>query len=306
MPDQIQIQEQLKLVDDVFHPLVIALERYEDYLERKRTGKGSALLQVATHTEGDNADYSPEAMSNESFLFRQLRVICITLHNQTVFDEGSIAKLSNRYFLEDLLEWYGGREDNIPYNEIDAFAYPIICSICQVVPTPADIKAIIESYIKELPKIEPRKEDIEKALSTYLKAQHDIHEKYHHDKENNNEFVIRHHKRGNQKEGYERLFLSFIYLFKDDVPAKTLCRVIKDFLPELSEECSSINEDIVDALFKQKGVNSENSISEDIPTDAECVTQPQINVEAQESPSNDWIAKARELYEILKKMFENK
>ena len=57
MPNKIVIQEQLKLVDDVFHPLVIALERYEAFLEMQRTGTESSLSQVATQTDGDCSDY---------------------------------------------------------------------------------------------------------------------------------------------------------------------------------------------------------------------------------------------------------
>lgn len=302
MLNQIQIQKQLKLVDDVFHPLIIALERYESCLERKRTGKDSSLSQVAMHTEGDLSNYSPETMSNESFLHRQLRVECITLHNQTVFEEDSIAKISNRYFLEDLLEWYGGREDSISYNEIDAFGYPIICAICQVVPTPGDIKTIIETYIKELPKIEPTHKDIENALSRYLKAEHEVHERYNNRNAQTNDYIVRHHKRGSLKDGYERLFLSFIYLFNDDVPAKTLCRVVKDFLPELFDECASINEDMVDILIMQKETKR-GEIGKESSLDNESSDGDTLN---DNTPSHDnWLKKAHELYEILKKMFEN-
>lgn len=305
MPNKIVIQEQLKLVDDVFHPLVIALERYEAFLEMQRTGTESSLSQVATHTDGDCSDYSPETVNNGVFLHRQLRVECITLHNQTWFEEDSIAKISNRYFLEDLLEWYGGREDNIPYNEIDAFGYPIICSICQVVPTPADIRAIIESYIKELPKIEPDQNDIEKALANYIKAEHDIHEKMHQQKKANSEYIIRHHKRGTMKDGYERLFMAFISLFKDDVPAKTLCRVIKDFLPELSEECPSINEDSVDTLMIQKDSKTPVTLVEDVPFEKLDENPSEDDTKPEKAMSDDWIEKARELYKTLKNIFEN-
>lgn len=305
MPNKIVIQEQLKLVDDVFHPLVIALERYEAFLEKHRTGVESTLSQVATHTDGDVSDYSPETVNNGDFLHRQLRVECITLHNQTWFDEDSIAKVSNRYFLEDLLEWYGGREDNIPYNEIDAFGYPIICSICQIVPTPAEIRTIIETYIKELPKIEPDQNDIEKALAYYIKAEHDVHEKMHQQKDNNSEFIIRHHKRGSMKDGYERLFLAFISLFKDDVPAKTLCRAIRDFLPELSEECPSINESQVDELIKLKGSKKPDNIIEDVPFEKLDEKASDMDTKPEKAISDDWIEKARELYKTLKNIFEN-
>lgn len=305
MHDKIVIQEQLKLVDDVFHPLVIALERYEAFLEKQRTGIESTLSQVATHTDGDPSDYSPETVNNEEFLHRQLRVECITLHNQTWFDEDSIAKVSNRYFLEDLLEWYGGREDNIPYNEIDAFGYPIICSICQIVPTPAEIRTIIETYIKELPKIEPDQNDIEKALAYYIKAEHDVHEKMHQQKETNSEFIIRHHKRGTMKDGYERLFMAFISLLKDDVPAKTLCRAIKDFLPELSEECPSINESQVDELIKLKGSKNLDNNIEDVPFEKLDEKTSDKDTKPNKVISDDWIEKARELYKTLKNIFEN-
>lgn len=295
-----QIQQQLKLTDDVFHRLIVALERYEAYIEKQRTGEEkNSLVQTAMHSSRDEHDYT--LTPTGEVLYRELRLQCVSLNVETVYDDDEISKISNQLFLEDLLEWYGGREDSIPYNEIDAFAYPIICSVCQLAKSPEEVKTITENYIRVLPQIEKTGEEIMNGLAAWIKGADRVQHSMEKNKEEDDD-IITSHRRGNAIDGYYRLFASFIYLFDDVAPAKNLCKIVTDFIPDLASSCKSVNPTAADELYERKKTKEQSEdVDEPIPFESVVEKSEQEQVS---SPTEDWLSKARELYEILKRIFE--
>ena len=290
-----QIQKQLKLTDDVFHRLIVALERYEAYIEQQRTGdEKSSLVQTAMHSSRDEHDYT--LTPKGEVLYRELRLQCLTLNVETVYDDDELSKINNQLFLEDLLEWYGGREDSIPYNEIDAFAYPIICSVCQLAKSPEEVKIITENYIRVLPQIEKTEEEIMNALAAWIKGGNRVQHSLEKEKEDD-EDIITSHRRGNAIDGYCRLFGSFIYLFDDVAPAKNLCKIVTDFIPALAYSCKNVNSTAADEFFERKTKKEHNeNLDESIPFESVVENN---ELEQVSSPMEDWLPKARELYEII-------
>lgn len=159
--------------------------------------------------------------------------------------------------MTDLLEWYGGRNDSIVYNEVEKFFLPIMVSLSRQVTSVVEIMQTVEEYVGKIKSIEEfSKEEKEKAVIDGFKAfvlvDHKTKEENKAFEESGNEITLTVHKRGEMLDGYKRLYLSYLNLYDESKPAKLLCLTVKNYLPELTNECPDINEEAIDVFFEQK------------------------------------------------------
>ena len=110
---QEQLQIRLKMLDDVFHNVIIALERLEVFLEKKRNSSHKSVV-TAINTDRDLHDDKSNPPSEEGFHL-ELHTQCLALYFQTNFDNDkeTFDKVVT-YFLADLLTWYG--EETVPFH----------------------------------------------------------------------------------------------------------------------------------------------------------------------------------------------
>ena len=136
MAEQVKtkIQVKMKLLDDVFHRVIIALERLETFLEIHRNGEDAAkFATTGMHGARDLHDDQKNPPTLESML-GEVQLQCSALFFQTGFDDEKLFVQTMKYFMPDLLEWYGGRckevaGREIPYDKVEACVLPVIVSL---------------------------------------------------------------------------------------------------------------------------------------------------------------------------------
>lgn len=251
---QIPVAIRMRNYDDVFNNVIISLERLEMFLELERkNGEKPNLRQTAVMTERDIHRDNNQPVDKEQ-LFYELELQCSALYYQTKFDDEKLYRSTTRYFLNDLLEWYGGRNMDIPYNEVDQYALPIITVLTRQIDNFGDINKIIEKYIGISIDTEMSltREDVQNAFEAFIIATDKVQEQHHKLLHSEEKVELTVHQRGNAIDGYKRLFLAFVKLYNESMPSKKLIRSIADFLPEISDACKDINEDVVDKYLERE------------------------------------------------------
>ncbi len=234
---QEQLQIRLKGLDDVFHNVIIALERLEYYLERE---KHQEQLQVtAVNTDRDLHDDKRNPPTLES-LHTEINTQCLALFYQTNFDKDQETfKTVVRYFLEDLFTWYGGRIETAP-DEVEKYFLPISAALSRQIKSAPDISKIIKTYIIDLDDISKLSEaEKEKAIvegfSALNKAHHITEERmkvFLNKMSNGEDFEFTNHNRGSIDDGIERLLITFIESYQTKTPADNLLRLVSNYFPE--------------------------------------------------------------------------
>lgn len=254
--EQIQKQQQvrLKTFDDVFHCVIIALERLEGYLS---VGKEYSDIPVtAVKTDRDLHD-DIKNPPTEKLLYSEVELQCMTLYYQTRFDDEELYQKTVSYFLKDILMWYGGRPKAMEYDDIDKFFIPIVSALDRQVHEAKQIDQTIIKYVKDIGNTiedleEDAKEDaVREGFTTWLLAQ-DITQNRTHDflaSGKSVEFTV--HTRGSIKEGLERLYRAFTILYEDSTPVRFLESLRKKYLQEEDFSPSGIFLDVIDSLKKR-------------------------------------------------------
>lgn len=234
----------MKGVDDVFHRTIIALERLEAYLELERHGEAAAKLQqTAVKTDRDLHDDKQNPPNRESVL-GEVQLQCSALFFQTKFDDQELFERTMRFFLTDLLEWYGGRGKEVPFDEVEMYAIPIIVSLSREVQSVMDIMNATDQYVTKLRRIEDLSEEekeraVEEGFTAFIKAQHHTGEQMQEFSESGADVQLTVHRRGTAQQGYERLMRAMVSLYAETTPAKTVRNVCTRFvenLPQLTDE----------------------------------------------------------------------
>ena len=133
------IQSQIQGLDNVFHMMIIALERLEAFLMIRRSGGGfSKLSTTAIKTDRDLHDdnKNPPTLSG---VMKEVLLQCSALFFQTEFDDEELFTKTMKFFFADLLEWYGGRGSDVPYDEVDRYILPICVALSRQVDSVAGI-----------------------------------------------------------------------------------------------------------------------------------------------------------------------
>ncbi|MCL1989078.1 MAG: hypothetical protein FWG64_14065 [Firmicutes bacterium] len=240
---QVSIQESLQYVDDAFQFVVIALEKLEACLEIERTGN----CNLKTTAVGKNLDFHDDIAvpPTEQKLHAELENQCIGLFMQSK----SLEKVGKqdfdkavKYFLNDLLSWYGGRKDSVPPNVVECYFLPIAFSVSQSVKNINDISDVIKQYVvdtnndfEKLPDDVKKKAVLDGHRNWVLAVEKAgaLQKEYIESGKANKPFAYSAHKRGTAKDGLNRILSYFVQTYKDPNPViRQVAHVIKQYLPE--------------------------------------------------------------------------
>ena len=238
------IQVQLQGLDNVFHMMIIALERLEAFLMIRRSGGGvSQLPTTAVKTDRDLHDdkKNPPTLSG---VMKEVLLQCSALFFQTEFDDEELFTKSMKFFFVDLLEWYGGRGSDIPYDEVDRYILPICVALSRQVDSVAGIMQVCEMYVANMSRIEDlddeRKEkSVREGIESLIRGMEAVNHKKEMLLESGEEVKLTTHKRGSAVEGFNRLMKAMISFYDTSTPAKKVRNMFTSYvegLPEFSDD----------------------------------------------------------------------
>lgn len=254
MSEQIQqkIQMRMRMFDDVFHATIIALERLEHFILSENDS--NSLKFTAVNSERDLHD-DIQNKPTKKLLYSEVQLQCSTLFFQTKFDDEKLFHKTVSYFLEDLLKWYGGRNVDVPYDDVDRFFIPIVSALDRQVQDVNQIMQTVRKYVCDIDNDISEFSDDEKekavleGFEAFLKAQIIIEERYSSvDEKANISFTV--HERGNIKEGLKRLYGAFLSLFDEQLPVLFLEQIRKKYLTQIDFEPTTLMLEKIDALKK--------------------------------------------------------
>ena len=254
-----QIQIKLKMLDDVFHRMIIALERLETFLEIHRKGESAAkFATTGMHGERDLHDDQKNPPTLESVL-GEVQLQCSALFFQTKFDDETLFAQTMKYFMTDLLEWYGGRSKEIPYDEVEMYVLPIAVSLSRQISSVVDIMQVCDEYVTKLRRIEDFSDDekeraVEEGFTAFLRAQHRTGEQLQEFVASGAEVKFSAHKRGTIEDGYKRLMDAMTNLYPTTTPAKKVRATFTTYVESLPE----FTDEVLDAAIVAKGQNAES------------------------------------------------
>lgn len=282
-----QTQRTLQRMDNIYHCVLLGLERLELYLEYKRLNGGKpSLVSTAIHTKRDNYDYSNDCLDGV-VVYQDLNTYLTSFgvatkrmqleefenyHNETV-----------GFFLNDILQWYGGRDQQIPYNDVEAAIVPILLLLSHRCDN-SNVEKAFETYVAAPWKNVVYSEEIQKdgvfhAFKQYLVAVEKIKTEQLSEVEFvDGDFSFTSHQRGDAVDGYKRLFAALIELFDDVIPAKVLVHMVIQYCPNVANQCPYISEIIVEQLMiekRQKELNNTNRIG----CNEECAPKTESNIQ---------------------------
>lgn len=262
-PQQIteQTQRVFQRMDNIYHCVLLGLERLELYLECKRlNGVNPSLISTAMHTHRDNYNYQENSIDEVS-VYQDLSIYLTSFGVATKrMQAEDLERYHNDtigFFLEDILQWYGGRDQQIPYNDVEAAIVPILLLLSHKCDN-SNIEQAFETYVAAPWKDvkysdEELKEGVLNAFKHYLVAAEKVKtEELSEVEYMDGDFSFTSHQRGAAVDGYKRLFAALVDLFNDVVPAKVLVNTVKQYCPNIAEQCPAISEDIVDELILEK------------------------------------------------------
>lgn len=254
---QTNLQLRKKGLDDVFHRTIIALERLEVFLMMAANeSKQVTTNQTAIKTSRDLHDDEKNPPSKDSF-FGEVQLQISALFFQTEFDDKEVFSKAVEYFLNDLLEWYGGRLPDITYDEVERFFIPIMVSLNRQATSVIDIMQAVANYVGEIKSIESLShEEKEKAVmdgfKAFMLADHKTQEENLAFEKSGEEAIFTSHKRGEAIDGYKRLYLAFMEMYDEPNPAKLLVTAVTNYLPEIAKMCPDITLEIIETKFSEK------------------------------------------------------
>lgn len=250
---QTNIQVRKKGLDDVFHRTIIALERLEVFLMMTNQQEQINIVQTAIKTSRDLHDDEKNPPTLESFM-AEVQLQASALFFQTEFDDKEVFNKAVEYFLNDLLEWYGGRSSEVPYDEVDKYFIPIMVALNRQATTVVDIMQAVSKYVGKIKTIEEltfeeKRKAVIDGFTAYMLADHNTKEENKEFEESGEEVVFTSHKRGDAVDGYKRLFMAFMEVYDEPMPAKLLVSVVENYLPEVAKICSDISQEVIDSKF---------------------------------------------------------
>ena len=227
------------MLDDVFHNVIIALERLEIFLEIARKGKDATQFAITgIHSSRDFHDDQAKPPTHESML-AEVQLLCAALFFQTKFDDEELFKQTMNYFMIDLLEWYAGRSKEISFDEVECCVLPILVALSRQTDTVAEVIQVFTEYVAKLPSMwEFSDVEIMKASRDFIACIKDVRvveEPY-------IEFAasgFTSHQRGTIIDGYNRLIQAMLQLYDTTIPVKKVRATFTAFvegLPEITDE----------------------------------------------------------------------
>ncbi len=251
-----QIQVRLKMLDDVFHNAIISLERLESYLVNEDLK--SSLSITAINSERDKHDDESNPPTKK-MLYAELQLQCSALYFQTKFDDIELFEKTVKYFLEDLISWYGGRDENIPFDDVDKFFLPLVSSLSRNITSVTEIMQTVKEFVCDIDNDikqfndEEKEEAVLNGFKAFIRAQESVEQSNKKFIDDGNEVVLTIHKRGDLIKGFERLKNAFIHLYDSSVPLQFFLNTINKYLTHIEFN----QEDIIKTFNNIKTKNNE-------------------------------------------------
>ena len=233
---QEQIQVRFKMLDDVFHIAIIALERLERFLAVEESFK-EEIQTTAMLSDRDWHDDKKNPPTRKS-IYGEMQLQCTTLYFQTQFNNKETFEKAQKYFLKDLLEWYAGRAGKQP-NDVERFFVPFVGSLSREITSVAQIPELVKKYVCDIDLTmdsytdEQKEKAITDGYISWLLAQHKYGSRMKEFVESGQEVKLTEHRRGEASEGYHHLRTSFAAIYEDKTPLALLDKLVSLYLPEL-------------------------------------------------------------------------
>lgn len=263
---QIQIQSRIRMLDDVFHNVIISLERLEGFLINKSSEQQNFIAITAIGTDRDKHDDVANPPNEESML-AEMQLQCSALWFQTNTDEDERLQKTVGYFVEDLFSWYAGRK-NMPFDEVEMFFVPLVGSLSRQIQSVADVMTIVNKYVTDKIRSineyseEEKAKAVEEGFLAWIKGQAEVEERKAQYELDGDNFELTHHQRGTMLVGYQRLQQAMQVLYpEDDLPGKLLESVASVYLPkpDTENESKSCDDEILE-LQNDDSVNLEEVV----------------------------------------------
>ena len=227
----------LKCIDDVFHRVIIALERLETFLEFCRKGKDAAKFIITGMNGPRDLHDDLQCPPTRESLLGEIQLQCAALFFQVEFDDEGMFKHVMNYFMSDLLEWYGGRSKSIPYDEVEKCVLPILVALNRQADSVSEIMQVYREYVSNSIltndiDINLKNEHVSGfVLGGFIRPQEFV--------ESEAGAKFSEHRRGSANNGYRRLMAAMLKLYDTTAPAKrvrdTFTAYVKG-LPEFTDE----------------------------------------------------------------------
>ena len=244
------IQTQLQQENLVFNNVIYTLECLEYVANAERNVR--ALPQTVTESSLGFSNNHQSTTDWESCL-NQMLLQCTTLHYTSIYDDEEVFNIAVEAFLKDILEWYAGRELLDFYDVIDACIIPITAALRATgeLEMGSNITELFEKYVYKFPNKERTKEEgyneVKAGVEAWILGQHYAAKP----KEQPRELITT-HERGTATDGYKRIITALTVLFDNSEPAKTFCRVVNRYLPNVAQQYPDINEGEIEKLYQRK------------------------------------------------------
>ncbi len=246
MPERITetFRIKMKMLDDVFHKMIIALERLELFLEVERRGKEAVKLAITGINSSRDLHDDEQNPPNRELVLSEVQLQCSALFFQTRFDDEDLFKQTMKYFMTDLLEWYGGRGKDIPYDEVEMYVLPILVALSRQIDSVVEIMQVCNDYVAKIRSIEEfsdteKEEAVKDGFVAILKAQQIVGEQLKEFEASGEDVQFSEHRRGTVRDGYCRLMDAMLKLYTTATPAKKIRAIFTayvDGLPEFTDE----------------------------------------------------------------------
>lgn len=270
------LQEQLQSEDNVFHRTIIALERLERFLCKDN----DKLKITAIGTSRDLHDDKKNIPTNDSY-YMELSIQCGMLYIAANYENKEVFDVAVEAFMNDLLEWYAGRQLLESYDEVDACVIPIIMALSY---KSNNIDEIFQEYVYSFPKIEMSDDEkyqmVKSGMEKWLIARHIMQENLSENNMLESTGLITTHSRGKAVEGYKRIISALSSRFDTSAPLKMFYKMIKEYLPQITQMMPNINEDSIDELYANKKMLAEglnNGNQEDLNKEIHDKTSIEMN-----------------------------
>lgn len=248
--EQVQLQMQLKGLDDVFHNTLTGLERLEYHLD----GKNSKITAMGTDRDLHDDEKNPITLAT---LHGEMTTQCLALYFQTKFDKTDPKFVEvRRHFIGDLLRWYGGRED-LEGNDVEKYALAILAALDRFVDSAPQISAVIKEYIVDLDDLtnlteEGKESAVQDGFEAYIRGQNVVEQRmkvFLEEQKDKSELEFTSHERASKESGFRHLVSYYIECFDSKEPVQLLINTVLGVYPELTEMS---NNQLVTNIYQQK------------------------------------------------------
>ncbi len=265
---QEQIQVRYKMLDDVFHNAIIALERLERFLAIEESSK-EEIQTTAMMSDRDLHDDKKNPPTRKS-IYGEMQLQCTTLYFQTQFNNKETFERAEKYFLKDLLEWYAGRAGKQP-NDVERFFVPFVGALSREITSVLQISELVKKYVCDIDLTmnsytdEQKEKAITEGYTVWLLAQQHFASRMKAFNESGQEVNLTEHRRGDAIDGYRHLQDSFKAIYEDKTPLALLEKLVSLYLPELMAEPETKDAPAVQQENPETVDNPENNPVEELP-----------------------------------------